>query len=344
MTVNVIIMDDHYYYLLCAAIAPVIAGLGYIFAKDRYNKEPLGMLVRAFFCGVISIFPICIVEGILSLFLVENSDQSSVFFNSFWNAFIVAACTEESFKLYFLRKLIWKSREFDERFDGIVYGVFVSLGFAAAENIMYVLGSLSEEGVFAAYYTSVGRAIFSIPCHFFCGVILGYYLSIAKFEVANQNDDVATGSVIFKGLFYSIIFHGIYDFILMYREYFFISIGKNLENAPGYSTFFWGLFGIFLIFNILFWKQGRKRINHMAGLLRPNSADELPAFVKCSNCGKTYASHINVCPKCNQSTEKTLLALKDSNNDFENQNLHNLNQFSSNHKTERSNKNPYDIS
>ena len=100
---------------------------------------------------------------------------------------------------------------------------------------------------------------------------------------------------------------------------------------------------VFLVFNILFWKLGRKRINHLAGLLRPNSADELPAFVKCSNCGKTYASNINACPKCNQSTEKTLLALKDSNNDFENQNLHDLNKFSSNHGTERTNKNPYDV-
>lgn len=330
--------NNHYYYLLCAAIAPVVAGLGYIFAKDRYNKEPVGMLCRAFFGGVISIFPICIVEGILSLFLVDNLDQSSVFFNSFWNAFIVAACTEEIFKLYFLRKLIWNSPEFDERFDGIVYGVFVSLGFACAENISYVLGSLSEGGVFAAYYTSVGRAVFSIPCHFFCGVILGYYLSIAKFEVANQNDDVATGSVIFKGLFYSIIFHGIYDFILMYQENYYRSIGNDLENAPDASSFFWGLFVVFLVFNILFWKLGRKRINHLAGLLRPNSADELPAFVKCSNCGKTYATNMDVCPKCNQSTERTILALKDSNNDFENQNLHNLNKFSTNHKIERSNK------
>ncbi len=333
-------MDNHYYYLLCAAIAPVIAGLGYIFAKDRYNKEPLGMLVRAFFCGVISIFPICIIEGILSLFL----DQSSVFFNSFWNAFIVAACTEECFKLYFLRKLIWNSPEFDERFDGIVYGVFVSLGFACAENISYVLGALVEGGEFTAYYISFGRAIFTIPCHFFCGVILGYYLSIAKFEVANQNDDAATGRVIFKGLFYAIVFHGIFDFILMYQENYAQSIGKDLENSPGASTVIWSLFAAFLVFNILFWKYGRKRINHLAGLLRPNSSDELPAFIKCSNCGKTYASNINVCPKCNQSTEKTILAIKDSNNDFENQNLHNLNKYSSNHKIERSNKNPYDIS
>ena len=336
-------MDNHFYYLLCAAIAPVIAGLGYIFAKDRYHKEPLGMLVRAFFCGVISIVPICIVEGILSIILIRIYDQPSVLFKSFWHAFIVAACTEECFKLLFLHKLIWNSPEFDERFDGIVYGVFVSLGFACAENISYVLGSLSSGGVFSAYYISIGRAIFAIPCHFFCGVILGYYLSFAKFEVANQNDNAATGSVIFKGLLCSIIFHGIYDFILMYQENYVLSIGKDLENSPGASTFCWSLFGVFLIFNILFWKQGRKRINHLAGLLRPNSSEELPAFVKCSNCGKTYASNLNVCPKCNQSTEKTILAIKDSNSDFESQNLHNFNQFSSNHGLERSNKNPFDI-
>lgn len=328
-------MDNHYYYLLCAAIVPVIAGLGYIFAKDRYNKEPVGMLLKAFFCGVLSIIPICIVEGILSLIFFSFFDQPSVFFESFWNAFIVAACTEESFKLYLLYNLIWHSREFDERFDGIVYGVFVSLGFACAENIEYVLGTLLEGGAFAAYYISFGRAIFAIPCHFFCGVILGYYLALAKFENVDKNDKNARKGVIFKGLFYAILFHGIYDFILMYQAFSQRSVGAENNATSEMSNIGWGLFLVFLFFNFIFWRYGRKRINHLAYLLRLNSSEEPSAFVTCSYCGKTYALNINACPNCNQLTEKTILAQNnsssDSSSDSENQNLHKLNKYYSKH-------------
>ena len=336
-------MDNHFYYLLCAAIAPVIAGLGYIFFKDRYNKEPVGMLLKAFFCGVMSIIPIYIIEEILTSIFDLFFDQPSVFFKSFWDAFIVAACTEECFKLYFLHNLIWNSREFDERFDGIVYGVFVSLGFACAENILYILGAFFKGGAFAAYYLSFTRAIFAIPCHFFCGVILGYYLALAKFENVNKNDKNARNGVIFKGLFYAILFHGIYDFILMYQDNLQRSVGAENNTTSELSNIGWGLFLVFLFFNFIFWRIGRKRINHLACLLRLNSSEEPSAFVTCSYCGKTYALNINACPNCNQSTEKTILAQNNSNSDSENQNLHKLNKYYSNHETERSNRNPYDL-
>lgn len=140
------------------------------------------------------------------------------------------------------------------------------------------------------------------------------------------------------------MFHGVYDFILMYQDNYVRSVGTDLENSPGASTVLWSLFGLFLLFNILFWHHGRKRVNHLASLLRPNSSEEQSAYVTCSKCGKTYPSDITACPNCNQSTEKTILAQKESNNDNGNQNLHNLNKYYSNHEIERSNKNPHDLS
>ena len=326
--------------MLCAATAPVIAGLGYIFAKDRYHKEPLIMLLGAFFIGVISVIPICLVEGTLDFILYLYNSQPGPLLFSFWNAFIVAACTEECFKMYFLHRHIWKSRDFDERFDGIVYGVFVSMGFACAENIQYIFSSLSEQGIFSAFQTSALRAVFSIPCHFFCGVILGYYLCLAKFE--NVNNDRNAQNFILKGLFFAILFHGIYDFILFYNSSYYASIDKTdltFETCiPGIA-----LFIFFIVFNIQFWKHGRKKIDHMASLLRPNSSEEQSAFITCSVCGKTYASNLNACPGCRQLTEKTLLAQNNRDSDWERQDLHNLNKFTSNRQSESPNKNPFDL-
>lgn len=336
-------MSNQFYFLICAAVAPVIAGLGYICAKDRYHKEPLNMLIGAFFCGVICTIPVCIVEFFLEFFLKAFVDSPSPLLYAFWTAFIVAACTEECFKFLFLYGFIWKSPEFDERFDGIVYGVFVSLGFACAENLLYVFGSFSSEGVFAAFQTSFMRAIFSIPCHFFCGVILGYYLSLAKFETTNRFSPIAQGNTILKGLFFSILFHGIYDFILFYQSA--LNANANQDAEWSFETCVTNivLFVIFLIFNIVFWRIGCRRIGHLANLLQPDSRFEPDAFITCSCCGKTYESDLLNCPCCNQLTEQSFRDQESANFNPQYQQLHTFNNFYANHDTQFPNRNPYDM-
>ncbi len=53
--------------------------------------------------------------------------------------FVVVALSEEGFKYLLLKKRTWYSSEFNCQFDGVVYAVFVALGFALWENISYVL-------------------------------------------------------------------------------------------------------------------------------------------------------------------------------------------------------------
>lgn len=328
-------MDNHFIYLLCAALAPIVAGLGYIFCKDKYNKEPAGLLAGSFFLGIFSIVPIGIIEETIEAFIQIDSLLPNPLLYAFCNAFVVAACTEECFKMYFLHNYIWKKPEFDERFDGIVYGVFVSLGFACAENLQYVMGFYSIGGALVAYTVSIRRAIFTIPCHFFCGVILGYYLSLAKFERNKKN---TKSSYISMGLLYAILFHGIFDFILFYQTAYYYNLGNEKEIADQPIAPALVLFIIFVIFNIIFWKFGRKRIKRLADLLRPNPKDEIPVYITCSSCGTSYSSEQNACPKCNQLAEKSLQDQKDALN----QNLHNINEFLSNQDAS-SPKNPFDM-
>ena len=336
-------MSNQFYFLICAAVAPVIAGLGYICAKDRYNREPLGMLVGAFFCGVISTLPVCIVEFFLEFFLKVFVPNPSPLLYSFWTAFIVAACTEECIKFLFLYGFVWRSPEFDERFDGIVYGVFVSLGFACAENLLYIFTSFSSGGVFAAFQTSIMRAIFSIPCHFFCGVILGYYLSLAKFETTNRFSPVAQNNTIIKGLFFAILFHGIYDFILFYQSSLSANANQDAEWTIENNSLSIVLFLVFLIFNIVFWRIGCRRISHLSNLLQPDSRFEPDAFITCSCCGKTYESDLLVCPRCKQLTEQSFRDKEAANFNMQNQQLHYFNNYTSNHNTQFPNRNPYDM-
>lgn len=121
--------------LLIASITPVIIFLYTIFKKDK-NKEPLSLVAKCFLGGFASI----IITLIIDIPLIPYSENiPSPFFKSFFDAFIVAAIPEELSKYVILYWLVWKSKYFDEYYDGIVYAIFVSLGFAMIENLFMFL-------------------------------------------------------------------------------------------------------------------------------------------------------------------------------------------------------------
>jgi len=182
--------------LLILSLAPVLIIAGYIYFRDKYEKEPLRLLVIALLAGALTVIPILFVERFLSTF-------TGYFYGlmaAAWKAFVVAAFTEELFKFLALYLLIWKSREFNDKYDGIVYSVFISLGFAAVENVLYVFGN--------GYGTGIMRAFTAVPAHAIFGITMGFYFGMARFYTKKE-DHLKR-----KALLIPVLLHGIYDFIL----------------------------------------------------------------------------------------------------------------------------------
>lgn len=184
-------------YLLIIALAPVLIIASYIYFRDKYEKEPLWMLIKSLLLGVIIVLPVILIELFLSMFI----NLFPVSLHAFYNAFIVAGFTEELFKFLAVLLLIWKNKNFNEKFDGIVYAAFVSLGFAGIENIMYVYQEGAGVGIM--------RAITAVPLHALVGIFMGYQLGIAKFSPAERSQRIWLAFLI------PFLFHGIYDFLLM---------------------------------------------------------------------------------------------------------------------------------
>ena len=182
--------------LLIISLAPVFIIGGYIYFRDKYDREPIRLLLFALLFGAFAVIPILFVEQFLDGFTVLFTGIFAVA----WKAFAVAGFTEELFKFTALYLLIWKSPEFNDKFDGIVYAVFVSLGFAAVENVLYVIGN--------GYSTGITRALTAVPAHAIFGVTMGFYFGMAKFFEKER-------SVLKrKALFIPMLLHGVYDFIL----------------------------------------------------------------------------------------------------------------------------------
>ena len=187
--------------LFVIAVTPAVAIIIGIYLSDRYDREPLKILLATYAFGALIVIPTILVEELLSFFNIFPG-----VFGAFYTAFIVAGFTEEFFKRFVVLRVPYRTKYFNEKLDGIVYSVFSSMGFATVENIMYVVFRYTNNPYIGLY-----RGILSVPAHGAFGVTMGYYLSMAKFGESEgyKKKNLA------KSLYVPTILHGFFDFILM---------------------------------------------------------------------------------------------------------------------------------
>ncbi|MBD0822915.1 PrsW family intramembrane metalloprotease [Aestuariibaculum marinum] len=184
--------------LILLAIAPICIIILYIYSKDKYEKEPPKLLFLSFILGsVVSIFITSVMYYSFNIVLPLPNKTSIL--QQFIKAFFVVGFTEEFSKYIIVKYYAQTKADFNEPFDGIVYAVMVSMGFAATENIVYVL----DGGI----QTALLRAFTAVPAHATFGILMGYYMGKAKFSKNRLALNIA-------GLLLAILFHGAYDFFL----------------------------------------------------------------------------------------------------------------------------------
>ena len=195
--------------LLVLAVAPGIAICIYIYFKDKYNKEPLGLLIMSFILGMLSIIPAIIIQLAFGISLEKLSGASIVSVALF--AYGIVALSEEGSKFLALRFYAYPKKAFDDPFDGIIYAVMVGMGFATLENIGYVM----QHGI----GTGITRMFLSVPAHATFAVLMGYHAGLAKFHPAKRL------YYFFLAVLWPVIFHGTFDF--------FLFLGNTLLHFAG---------------------------------------------------------------------------------------------------------------
>ncbi len=214
--------------LFIIAVTPAISIALAVYLSDRYDREPISLLFKTFALGALSVIPTAAVETLLIRVNIFPGLLGVAFM-----AFIVAGLTEEFFKRAVVLKYIYNNRHFNEKLDGIVYAVFSALGFATVENIMYVVFRFSNNP-----YVGLYRGVLSVPAHAIFGVTMGYYLSLAKFSLNDEEEKL----YLRKSLFIPIILHGIFNFILM-------------ANIPALAS-------LLIPYVIYLWWTNQKKLNH----------------------------------------------------------------------------------
>jgi RsiW-degrading membrane proteinase PrsW (M82 family) len=203
--------------LLLLAIAPVFSIILYIYVQDKYEKEPTRLLIFSFLFGAIVSVLIVFVLYFFTGRLIPITDEFSIW-QQFIQAFIVVALAEEFSKYVIVKYYAQPKKAFNEPYDGIIYAVMVSMGFACTENIMYVLDG--------GYETAILRAFTAVPAHATFGILMGYYMGKAKFS----NHRLVLN---LTGLLLATLFHGAYDFFLFINFIPGISIGAFVSLIIG---------------------------------------------------------------------------------------------------------------
>ncbi|MEL7596628.1 MAG: PrsW family glutamic-type intramembrane protease [Clostridiaceae bacterium] len=218
-----------YTRLFVISVTPGIALALAAYLTDRYDREPISLLIKVFILGAFSVIPTAIVEKFLGAFNIFGG-----LIGSAYTAFIVAGLTEEFFKREVILRTVFKSSDFNEKLDGIVYSVFSALGFATVENVIYVVFRFA-----ANPYVGIYRGLLSVPAHMLFAITMGYYLSLTKFSHDYNVKKYRT--FLRKSLSVPAILHGIFDFILM-------------ANIPI-------LFAIFIPYVIYLWIANLRKLN-----------------------------------------------------------------------------------
>ncbi|MEI4768414.1 glutamic-type intramembrane protease PrsW [Psychrobacillus sp. FJAT-51614] len=203
------------FILLSVAIAPALALLSYFYLRKEIAKEPSRLLLHTFIYGAILTFPILFIQHVIQ--------QENVFSSIFVHQVLVTSALEEFFKWLILIIAIYKHVEFDDPYDGVLFGASVSLGFATVENILYLLNF----GMNHAFL----RALLPVSSHALFGVVMGYYIGRAKFT-----DTKKAKYEIAYALFAAFFLHVVYNSILIIKD-------VNLLLMVPFMLFLW-VFGL----------------------------------------------------------------------------------------------------
>jgi len=235
--------------------------------KDKYEKEPERLIYLAFFAGALATVPSVLLESLLRL----RDQGSTIIPGNLFLSFLWVGIVEEFFKYLAVRLTVYRSKQFNEVMDGMIYMVSAALGFAATENVGYMLGF--------GYSVGFLRAILSYLAHISFSAILGFYMGKAKVE--------GRKNFVLVGFIFAVPLHWLYNSFLV--------LG-TVKSSGGFLLLGLMIWASGLILTLVLVKKAQNispfRIAHILpkGLTRP-----------CQACGKTVSSKALICHHCGES-------------------------------------------
>lgn len=261
--------------VLTLTFGPSLIWLYWLWSRDKFRREPLGLVALLMLAG--GILSVGLVLGIVPIYTARLPAWATL---PGLNEFFSAGLPEEIAKLLPVMLFAWRRKVWDEPFDGIVYAGAVALGFHLVETGMYML---SAQDTWGSVFQGLVRG--SKPGHLLYGIVMGYFLSKARFAPLRQKPKYFV-----LALAVPVLLHTAWDTFAGFGGSF---VGAQSTLDLIYALVAWALsVGLWVTaFNLM---QQDERLSpfHPAGPVLPT------ADAPCGHCGSDYPEGAAYCHKC----------------------------------------------
>lgn len=210
-----------------SGVIPALIWLYFWVNEDRKNPEPKSMIALAFIGGMVAVFISLFIEkylfglGLKNLFYTDFlanilswfeivSKQTGVFLDKILLVVIFAPFVEELIKFIIAYALVLRSREDDEPLDPMIYMITTALGFAAIENMLFLISPFESKDIILSIYTGNMRFVGATLLHVISSATIALFISFNFFK-----DRFRKMMFTLLGILCSILLHGIFNFLMI---------------------------------------------------------------------------------------------------------------------------------
>lgn len=186
---------------IIGGILPALLWLFFWLHEDNKHPEPKGLILITFCIGMVVVYLVYPIQHFIVSSLTGISQTQQTIFLS---------AVEEIAKFAAVFFIAFKTRYFDEPLDAVIYLVTAALGFAAMENILYVLKDLNNGGTLLALLNGSSRFLGATILHSISSIIIGIAMAYTFYS-----GRFTKAAAIILGLVAATLLHAYFNLTIM---------------------------------------------------------------------------------------------------------------------------------
>lgn len=155
-------------YAFIGGLLPSFIWLYFLLREDARHPEPRTLITLTFIVGMVAV-PIAL----------PLEQYAKIHLSGDITVFTAWALIEELLKYAMVAGLILWRRAVDEAPDYVIYMITAALGFAAAENMLFLLSPLMDGNAISSFFTGNVRFLGSSLLHVVASAAIGFSLAFS---------------------------------------------------------------------------------------------------------------------------------------------------------------------
>ncbi len=161
-------------YAFFGGLLPSFIWLYFLLKEDARHPEPKKLIALAFFVGMLAVPLALPLEQLAKVYFIGNQSTMTL------PVLVAWALIEETLKYAVAAAVILWRPAVDEAPDYVIYMITVALGFASAENMLFLLNPLMQGSALGGIFTGEVRFLGSTLLHVVASSAIGFALAFSS--------------------------------------------------------------------------------------------------------------------------------------------------------------------